>query len=87
MSIHRSAVKNVLQNADFRLFSTVVRRIFIASQIGEREVHLRMGFQLFHIHHFVAINIQILHVSVNFCIFGVCKKILFGLQIGLGFRY
>src|SRR6266699_1489974 len=48
-----------LKKAHFYTFFAALRWIFIASQIGEREVILRIIFYLFHIHHFLVLRISI----------------------------
>ena len=48
----RVASQNVRKTRFFDAFSTAPRSIFVAPQIGDREVILRVGKHLFHIHHF-----------------------------------
>ena len=53
MNFHRSAVEKRRKSAFFSTFFTAFRWKFIVSQIGEREVILRIIIYLFPIHHFV----------------------------------
>ena len=48
----RVASQNVRKTGFFDAFSTALRSIFFAPYIGKREVILRVGEHLFHIHHF-----------------------------------
>ena len=53
METRRDAVKNVLKNRASRLFSTATRWDFVAPQIRDREMNLRVISQLICIHRFV----------------------------------
>jgi hypothetical protein len=53
INIHRGAAKNTQNIEDFHLFSTALRWISIALQIGKQEVNLRIVLHLFCIYHFV----------------------------------
>ena len=46
------AGENVPKTAILRTFLTAMRQVFVVSQIGEKEVILRVERQLFRIHHF-----------------------------------
>ena len=48
----RVAGENVRQIAVFHTFSSATQRALVVSQIGEKEVILRIEMQLFRIHHF-----------------------------------
>ena len=48
----RVAGKNVRKIALFHTFTSATRRVLVVSQIGEKEVILRIEMQLFRIHHF-----------------------------------
>ena len=46
------AGENVRKIAHFHTFSSATRLVLVVSQIGEKEVILRIEMQLFRIHHF-----------------------------------
>ena len=62
----RVADENVRKIAVFRTFSSVTHRVLVVSQIGRREVILRIEMQLFRIHHFVVAEISIYLIASAF---------------------
>ena len=55
---HRSATKKMRKNDGFCLFSKALQQISTVSQIGEREVNLRIISHLFRIRYFVVLSIS-----------------------------
>lgn len=83
-NIHRSTVENVRKNDVFHAFCDATRPTFIALQIEEREVNLRIVLHLFCIHYFLVRRIfKFLYATV--CL-DICRSFRHVWTWGMSYR-